>query len=85
MITVTSVRTLWSSFRLGESTIRLIIRNICNAIINNMKNVYIRTPTTEEWENIARGFNNKTIKYRRNRRKAYQHLLTVVPNTLIIK
>lgn len=58
MITGCTIRTLWSSFRLEESTIRLIIRDVCIAIIKNMKNVFMRTPTTEEWENIARGFNN---------------------------
>ncbi|XP_063393367.1 uncharacterized protein LOC134678652 [Cydia fagiglandana] len=59
LISGCSFRTMSSSFRLGESTIRSILKDVCNAIINTMKGKFMPTPTTEDWKIIADGFNKK--------------------------
>uniref|UniRef100_A0A1E1VYI0 DDE Tnp4 domain-containing protein n=2 Tax=Pectinophora gossypiella TaxID=13191 RepID=A0A1E1VYI0_PECGO len=59
MITGSSARTLSSSFRLGESTIRSIIQEVCNAIINKLMGIFIPTPIEERWKSIAEGFQDR--------------------------
>ncbi|XP_060807386.1 uncharacterized protein LOC106138724 [Amyelois transitella] len=55
----TSVRNLSTSFRLGETTIRSIIKEVCKAVIDKMMSVYMPTPTAEDWEKITEGFNDR--------------------------
>ncbi|XP_061716889.1 uncharacterized protein LOC133524757 [Cydia pomonella] len=57
MVSGASVRTLSTSFRLGETTIRSIIKEVCKAIIDKMMGVYMPTLTAEDWLKIADGFN----------------------------
>lgn len=53
-----SIRTLALFFRMGESTVRSIIHETCEAIWETMSNRYLRTPTSpQEWRNIASEFN----------------------------
>ncbi|XP_060804940.1 uncharacterized protein LOC132902739 [Amyelois transitella] len=58
-ITGSTFTNLSSSFRLGESTIRLIVIDVCNAIINKLMPIHIPQPTTATWQGIEEGFKNK--------------------------
>ena len=54
-----SFKTISILFRIGQSTVRSIVFETCQAIWENMKDIYLKTPNTrEEWETIAKGFNN---------------------------
>ncbi|KDR20561.1 hypothetical protein L798_04578, partial [Zootermopsis nevadensis] len=41
------------NFRLGKTTVRTIIRQVCSAIWTKVKEVCLREPTEEEWKDIA--------------------------------
>lgn len=44
------------SYRLSESTIYNIIKETCVAIVNTLAPIYLKTPSTVVWRNIAKGF-----------------------------
>lgn len=44
------------AYRIGESTTRLAIREVCDALIRVLQPLYLRQPTVEEWRDIAGGF-----------------------------
>ncbi|KAJ8672011.1 hypothetical protein QAD02_003270 [Eretmocerus hayati] len=47
-------------YRIGESTIYAIIPEVCQAIVDNLMDVYIRLPaTTEDWMDVANAFYQK--------------------------
>lgn len=47
---------LHHAFRLGETTIREIVRRVCSAIWSNLKEKCLREPTKVEWLRIAEKF-----------------------------
>jgi len=47
------------SYRYGVSTISGIIRQVCQAIWQIMKNMCIPAPTEEQWLEVAEGFENR--------------------------
>ncbi|XP_031334954.1 putative nuclease HARBI1 [Photinus pyralis] len=50
-------RDLMYATRIHESTISIIVMEVCKAIIQNLMKTYIQLPrTTLEWENVAKGF-----------------------------
>ena len=52
-----SVNTLSLLFRIGESTIRSIVYETCQAIWLRLKDTYLKTPSSpNEWLQIASGF-----------------------------
>ena len=52
-----SFKTLSILFRLGQSTVRAIIFETCEAIWTHMRQPFCSTPSTEaEWKQIAKGF-----------------------------
>ena len=55
-----SFKTLALFFRMGESTIRAIVYQTCQAIWDILSPLHLSTPTREnEWEKIARGFEHQ--------------------------
>ncbi|XP_014667953.1 PREDICTED: uncharacterized protein LOC106809400 [Priapulus caudatus] len=55
-----SFRSLSFQYRMGERTISEIIKETTAAIVDTMKNEYLKTPSTEvEWKAIAKNFNEK--------------------------
>ncbi|XP_031327719.1 protein ANTAGONIST OF LIKE HETEROCHROMATIN PROTEIN 1-like isoform X2 [Photinus pyralis] len=55
-----SYKSLSFSFRMGQSTIAGIIPEVCIAIYNNLKNQYLKMPTTtQEWLKIANEFEER--------------------------
>ena len=57
LATVDSFKTVALLFRMGESTVRKIVYDTCQALWDNMSSDYLRTPTTaEEWIKIAESF-----------------------------
>ncbi|XP_068082944.1 uncharacterized protein [Anabrus simplex] len=53
-----SFRTIAFSYRLGHSTVHAIVRQVCQAIINNLLSIYIPTPRRSDWEQIPNTFRN---------------------------
>lgn len=47
------------SFRRGESTVREIVRKVCEVIWLNLKDVYLPLPTEEMWLEIAETFKSR--------------------------
>lgn len=57
LATGVSMRTLAYDFFLGDTTVREIVHSTCNAVVELMKDTYIRTPNTaDEWREISEGF-----------------------------
>lgn len=55
-----SQESLRLSFRIGQSTISGIIKEVCSAIIRVLQDDYLRTPrTAEEWQNVARDYGDR--------------------------
>lgn len=44
------------AFRLGESTVRNIVHQVCDAIWDTLKEICLTEPTKEDWLTIAEGF-----------------------------
>lgn len=44
------------SFRLGESTVRNIVKRTCTAINENLMDIYMPKMTIDDWEKIAKDF-----------------------------
>lgn len=56
-----SISTLHSMFRVGETTVRKIIKEVCEAIQTILGPTYLRTPQREsEWLQIANSFQSKS-------------------------
>ncbi|XP_055715189.1 uncharacterized protein LOC129809407 isoform X1 [Phlebotomus papatasi] len=56
-----SISTLHAMFRIGESTARKIIKEVCKALQAILGPSFLKTPQREsEWRNIAKDFQSKT-------------------------
>ncbi|XP_029168797.1 protein ANTAGONIST OF LIKE HETEROCHROMATIN PROTEIN 1-like isoform X2 [Nylanderia fulva] len=44
------------SFRIGESTMRMLIKEVCQILINVLQPLYLSQPNEEEWKSYAEGF-----------------------------
>ncbi|CAF4875037.1 unnamed protein product [Pieris macdunnoughi] len=51
-----SFRSLAFNFRMGFSTVREIVRDVCEAIWNKLRPIYMPEPTTLMWEKSEEGF-----------------------------
>lgn len=51
-----SLQTVGFSFRMGKTTVCKIINETCHAICAILQEQYMPSPTTQMWENIAKGF-----------------------------
>ncbi|XP_060881583.1 uncharacterized protein LOC132953051 [Metopolophium dirhodum] len=51
-----SYQTIAFSFRLGHSTVQLIVLEICSAIISKLKDEYLSIPGEEDWKRITKEF-----------------------------
>jgi len=47
------------SFRVGESTVRQLIKEVCSVITNKLWPIYVTLPTKEQWKNIIDGYWNR--------------------------
>ena len=60
MATGDSYRSLSFHWRIGRATISDIVKNVCEAIWNRLKDTYIQIPNTKEkWEKVAQEFAEK--------------------------
>lgn len=59
LITGDSYHTIASSFRLGVSTVSLIVSETCDAIWHCLRDEQLPVPTEEMWRNTARRFNDR--------------------------
>ncbi|XP_066583778.1 uncharacterized protein [Prorops nasuta] len=48
--------TIALAFRVGESTVRNIVKEVCMAIIKSLKTKYLAEPTEEDWKKCATGY-----------------------------
>jgi len=44
------------SFRVGESTVRQLIKEVCSIITDKLWPIYVTLPTEEQWKNIIDGY-----------------------------
>lgn len=54
-----SIPSIAFSFRVDQSTVRNIIKEVCNALANVLSPLYLALPTEEEWKCIVDGFWNR--------------------------
>ncbi|KAI7789427.1 hypothetical protein IRJ41_012110 [Triplophysa rosa] len=54
-----SFTTIASSFRLGISTVGMIVRETCDQICLQLKDTYMPTPTEDIWKHTVRRFNER--------------------------
>ncbi|KAM3623025.1 uncharacterized protein V6R79_006096 [Siganus canaliculatus] len=54
-----SFRTIANSFRVGSSTVSVIVSDVVSAIWDVLVDEYMAMPTTEEWRSIAEGFEER--------------------------
>ncbi|XP_067216833.1 uncharacterized protein [Linepithema humile] len=47
------------AFRVGESTVRMLIKEICQVLINVLEPIYLTQPNEKEWKSYAEGFWNR--------------------------
>ncbi|XP_071578889.1 uncharacterized protein [Temnothorax nylanderi] len=47
------------SFRVGQSTVRKLIKEVCPIITNKLRPIYLTCPTEEQWKNISDGYWNQ--------------------------
>jgi len=47
------------SFRVGESTVRQLIKEVCSVITIKLWPIYVTLPTEEQWKNIIDGYWNR--------------------------
>jgi len=58
LVTGNSINSIAFSFRVGQSTVRNIIKEVCTVISNTLSSLYLTIPTEEEWKSIADGYWN---------------------------
>lgn len=58
LVTGNSINSIAFSFRVGQSTVRNIIKEVCTAISDILSPLYLSLPTEEEWKSIVDGFWN---------------------------
>nr|CAI5859438.1 unnamed protein product [Callosobruchus analis] len=51
-----SFSTIGHSYRVGFSTVGVIVKEVCQAITNKMQGMYMPEPTKEIWKKSAKGF-----------------------------
>lgn len=44
------------AFRVGESTVRLLIKEVCQVLIKVLQPIYMSQPSEEKWKSCAEGF-----------------------------
>lgn len=44
------------AFRIGDSTVRMLIKEVCQVLINVLQPIYLSQPSEEEWKSDAEGF-----------------------------
>lgn len=54
-----STKSISYLYRLGLSTVSVILKTTCNAIWETLKYEYLPVPTKINWEQIAENFENK--------------------------
>lgn len=54
-----SFRTIGYNYRVGNNTVSLIVKDVCNALWIHLQPIYMKLPTESEWEVIAEDFNDK--------------------------
>lgn len=56
LATGSDYRTVSKHYRLGESTVRGIVRDVCEALWTRLQPVYLREPQTDaDWQAVAEG------------------------------
>ncbi|XP_066590802.1 uncharacterized protein [Prorops nasuta] len=48
--------TIAIAFRVGESTVRSIVKEVCDVLIKVLQPIYLSLPTKNEWRNNAKGY-----------------------------
>lgn len=56
MVTGDQILSIALAYRIGESTARMIIREVCEVLIHVLEPRYLRPPSKEGWRNIANAF-----------------------------
>lgn len=51
-----SINSIAFSFRTGQSTVKNIVKEVCNVISNVLSPLYLAAPTQEQWKYIVDGF-----------------------------
>ena len=59
MVAGDSYKMLAGCFCLGVSTVHRIIKNTCDAIWMELKDIHMKTPERRDWELIEEGFRTK--------------------------
>lgn len=44
------------AFRIGESTVRMLIKEVCQVLINILQSIYLSQSSEKEWKSYAEGF-----------------------------
>ena len=60
LTTGSSFASLHVEYLLGETTVRVIVRNCCSIVWNSLKAIEIPEKKNDDWVNIANGFYRKT-------------------------
>jgi len=58
LVTGNSISSIAFSFRVGQSTVRNIIKEVCTVISNTLNALYLTVPMEEEWKLIVDEFWN---------------------------
>lgn len=58
LVTGNSISSIVFSFRVGQSTVRNIIKEVYVKISDTLSSLYLRAPIEEEWKSIADGYWN---------------------------
>ncbi|XP_036146587.1 uncharacterized protein LOC118646859 [Monomorium pharaonis] len=61
LVTGNSISFIAFSFRVGQSTVRNIIKEVCVVISNTLSSLYLTVPTEEEWKSITGGYWNTSL------------------------
>ena len=56
LATGNSFRSLGFSYRMGFSSVRAIVAEVCEALWKKMGPIYMPTPTQEMWQEVAHNF-----------------------------
>ncbi|XP_066587897.1 uncharacterized protein [Prorops nasuta] len=51
--------TIALSFRVGESTVRSLVKEVCSVLIKVLEPLYLALPNEEDWRHIANGYWNR--------------------------
>lgn len=57
-MTGNSISSIAFSFRVGQSTVRNIIKEVCSVIFDTLSLLYLKAPTEEDWKSIVDGYWN---------------------------